>query len=409
MDPNLQNTFRKEYLKLAHPEPKFRIETLKDYYLYREDLLDYQYNNRLMLDLIQLNLTCFDVPKRIDRFGMLKNTINFIIETKPMFRYVRNPGTQLKAKPSTEVIEGVFQIFQRVTTDKVNLVINEKVGRSVYWFFVNFLTKVKLSDEQWDWVLAQAIENEYVRPVIETATVPHEKIAKWVEQHFQLDFVASQRARYTAHLIDWNHDFELTNEQILRDCEQLNILDQAYIDQVIDTYNQQQLLDSIWETEEPTDWLEELKNVPVFKYSMDGLLKDDGFRKLTPEEEEEEYSLVRCRSFSEFHRNQMKSEFCGFHLSYCFLPHSRRLYPVPTKEEKEGRVFFPDFEAARKELESNVDLARSKYMLWAIAESRLTNAAKAKLMKKYWHEDLSKTWLHIAKAKKNAEMLKGFI
>ncbi len=407
MDPFLQNTFRKEYLKLAKPEPKFRIETLKDYYLYRDDLLDYQYNESVMLDLIQLNLHCFDVPKRIDRYGMLKITINNVIDNVPTFRFSRLFETELKAKPSQAVINGIFQIFQRITTDKVHLVVNEKISKVVYWFYVNFLTKVKLDNEKWDWVLAQAIDNEYVRPLIETTTVPHENIAKWVEQHAQLDFVAAQRARYTSHLIDWNHHFELSNEQILRDCDRLNILDQAHIDQVIDAYNQQQLLDSIWETEEPINWIEELKNVPVLKYSIDGLLKEDGYRKMTPEEEEEEYSLKRCRSFSEKYGNQQKSDFYGFHLSYCFLPHSRRLYPVPTKTEKVGNVFFPDFEAARNLLEMNIDLARSKYMLWAIAESRLTNAAKAKLMKKYWHEDLAKTWLHIAKAKKNAEMLKG--
>ncbi len=408
MDPLLQKTFRKEYLKLAKPEPKFRIETLKDYYLYRDDLLDYQYNERVMLDLIQLNLDCFDVPKRIDRHGMLKITINFIIDNVPNFRFSRIFETELKAKPSQAVKNGIFQIFQRITTDQVHLVVNEKNSKGVYWFYVNFLTKVKLDHEQWDWVLAQAIENEYVRPLVETTTVPHENIANWVKANAQLDFVAAQRARYTAHLIDWNQDFELTNEQILRDCDRLNMMDQAHIDNIIDAYNQQKLLDSIWESDDQTDLLDDFNKVPYFEYSKDGILKNRGYRKMSPEEEEEEYSLKRCRSFSEKYGNQQKSDFYGFHLNYCFLPHSRRLYPVPIKTEKVGRVFFPDFEAARKLLESNIDLVKAKYMLWAIAESRLTDAAKAKLMKKYWHEDLAKTWLHIAKVKKNAEMLKGF-
>ncbi len=407
MDSFLQNTFRKEYLKLAKPEPKFRIETLKDYNLYRDDLLDYQYNERVMLDLIQLNLDCFDVPKRIDRHGMLKITINCIIDNVSNFRFSRIFETELKAKPSQAVKNGIFQIFQRITTDQLHLVVNEKNSKGVYWFYVNFLTKVKLDHEQWDWVLAQAIENEYVRPLVETTTVPHENIANWVKANAQLDFVAAQRARYTAHLIDWNQDFELTNEQILRDCDRLNMMDQAHIDNIIDAYNQQKLLDSIWESDDQTDLLDDFNKVPYFEYSKDGILKNRGYRKMSPEEEEEEYSLKRCRSFSEKYGNQQKSDFYGFHLNYCFLPHSRRLYPVPIKAEKVGRVFFPDFEAARKLLEMNIDLARSKYMLWAIAESRLTNAAKAKLMKKYWHEDLAKTWLHIAKAKKNADMLKG--
>ena len=51
----------------------------------------------------------------------------------------------------------------------------KKLAEASIVFFVNFLTKVELSEEQWDWVLAQAIENDYVLPLIETATVTHEK------------------------------------------------------------------------------------------------------------------------------------------------------------------------------------------------------------------------------------------
>jgi hypothetical protein len=110
--------------------------------------------------------------------------------------------------------------------------------------------------------------------------------------------------------------------------------------------------------------------------------------------------------YSERYGNYSQSEFRGFDIPYAFLPHTRRLYPIPQKAQKQGKVEFPDFEQGRKLLQENIEMYTCKYNLWALAESRLSNAEKFKRMKKHYRDDLIFTWIHIAKTKKIPAMLK---
>ncbi len=405
MESNLKSSFWQTYLSIKNPKPDFRINTLKDYYKIRKDLSFYQYSNEVMLDLIRLNLECFDIPKRIDRYTLFRHTMNFIVKyDKANYGGWMSGKLKIIAVPTQEVVDGFFQVFQRVSTDYYPVLFdneNEKQSSGPFWYLIKLLVSVNLSEPQLQWICDQAFTNPQVRPLLETTIVPQKKIADFVEQHFNVDFVVAQRTRYTSHLIDWKPDFELTQAQILTDCDQLNVMDQVYIDNIIDNYYQEELIRSIEFEIDPEGYKQYNEYSSEIKLALDPV--DEYLKTLnTPDVP---YTLNDCHSFSEKYRGFSKSEFFGFDRDYCFLPHTFRLYPIPTKTEKRGQVFFPDFDEGRRLLEQNIELVRCKYMVWAIAESRLPKSQKAKLMKKYWHPELANTWLRIAKLKGISEML----
>jgi hypothetical protein len=74
----------------------------------------------------------------------------------------------------------------------------------------------------------------------------------------------------------------------------------------------------------------------------------------------------------------------------------RRPYRYPFDETKKFPVRVPDFKAMRAEYHASTDYHLRRTMMWAVAYSRLGDAAKTKLLAKYYESDLFLSAIKIA-------------
>jgi hypothetical protein len=423
MKPYLSKEIRAQYLKMTRPKVNFRIPDLQAYYKVRTDLTHYRFDSQVMEDLIRLNLRYLDEDRRLNRYRLFQQTASFIWEYKPSAAGPFARSIRIfQESPNPTIIQGCFELFQRVSTDKFDLLFRTQ-SKSPFWDLIEILLRVPLSDIQWEWILNHAAANPHVRILVEQTSHKNKNVANWIQQNWNQEFASVQRARYAAHLIDWDPNFELSEETLIQDCDVLNAMDQAYIDAKIQEYNEEEIMREVennlniyprWDS----DWDDE--EAPLGKaFSKDDVPDDDNDPArnrwvrmgMDAEEEGKEESkghkdFLGGISYSERFGRQEASKFTGFERPYCFLPHTKRLYFIPQKEEKTGHVSFPDFEKGRELLLENGEQYRCKYNLWAIAESRLTKAEKFKRMKPFYREDLIYTWIHIAKLKQIPAMLK---
>jgi len=402
MNPHLAKNIKSTYLKLSKPKVDFRLPDLKSYYKIREDLSHYRYDERVMEDLLLLNLENLDNQKRIDRYRLFRQTVGFIWDYKNDPERPFNRANRIfQQKPSARVLDLFFQLFQRVSTDKFEVVFKSQ-SKSPFWDLLEVLTKSKLSNNHWEWILENAFSSPKVRIVIEQTSQRNKKIADWVSTHWDCPEFSAQRARYAAHLVDWDKEFEINSDTIIKDCITLNESDQKYIDWIIDEYNQEELLRRV--EIDLHNRFGANSDEEGRKYKELEKLKDDFLDMDYENTEEDVFSAFTL--YSEKFGRILPSKFVGFDIPYCFLPHTKRLYPIPQKKQKQGKVEFPDFERGRQDLINNIEAFTCKYNLWAVAESRLSSTEKFKRMKKYYRDDLIYTWLHIAKIKKIPSMLK---
>jgi hypothetical protein len=208
MNSYIQKEINRQYLKMTRPKANFRLPDLKAYYSVRNDLDYYRYNDAVMADLIRLNLKYFDVDRRMNRYLLFSQTVRFIWDylphpDAPMRRSIR----VFQKTPSAEVVDLCFQLFQRVSTDQYDMLFRSQ-GSSNFWNLAEILMRVPLNDDQIDWILAHALTNERVASIIEQTSQGNKKIAEWAKEHWLHENLSGQRARYAAHLMDWDADFE---------------------------------------------------------------------------------------------------------------------------------------------------------------------------------------------------------
>jgi hypothetical protein len=418
MKPYLSKEIRAQYLKMTRPKVNFRIPDLQTYYKVRTDLSHYRFDGLLMEDLIRLNLRYFDEDRRLNRYRLFQQTASFIWEYKPSAAgpFARSIRV-FQEQPNPTIIQGCFELFQRVSTDKFDLLFRTQ-SKSPFWDLLEILLRVPLSDFQWEWILNHAAANPNVRILVEQTSHKNKNVANWIQQNWNQEFVSVQRARYASHLMDWDPNFELSEETIIHDCDILNALDQKYIEAKIQEYNEEEIMREVennlnmysrWDSALDNDDLPFGKG---FITNGNPESEDDPISSrwtrmgMDTEDEGYENNGFLGTSYSERFGRQEASKFTGFKRPYCFLPHTKRLYFIPKKEEKTEQVSFPDFEKGRELLLENREKFRCKYNLWAIGESRLTKAEKFKRMKPFYREDLIYTWIHIAKLKQIPAMLK---
>lgn len=420
MKAHLSKEIRSQYLKMTRPKVGFRIPDLQAYYKLRADLSHYRFDAGVMEDLIRLNLTYFDDDRRLNRYRLFQQTVGFIWDYKPnadshFGRSIR----VFQEPPNQQIIQLCFQLFQRVSTDKFDVLFRTQ-SKSPFWDLIEILLRVPLSDIHWEWILNHAAAFPNVRILVEQTSHKNKNIASWIQQNWNQDFLSAQRARFTAHLMDWDPDFELDEAIIIQDCDTLNRLDQAYIDAILKAFQEEEIMREVdWNLnynhrfeQHSADDDDDLPFGKGFGVNENSDAEDgsDGMSWSRMGESDAEWNMAGNpflgTMYSERFGRHMPSKFTDFQSPYCFLPHTKRLYYIPQKKEKTEQVSFPDFEKGREALVENIEMYRCKYNLWAIAESRLTKAEKFKRMKSFYREDLVYTWIHIAKLKKIPAMLK---
>lgn len=416
MKPHLSKEIRAQYLKMTRPKVGFRIPDIQSYYKVRADLSHYRFDAGVMEDLIRLNLKYFDEDRRLNRYRLFQQTVGFIWDYKTNADSHFGRSIRIfQEQPSQQIILLCFELFQRVSTDKFDLLFRSQ-SKSPFWDLIEILIRVPLPDIQWEWILNHAAAYPNVRILVEQTFHKNKNIADWIQQHWNQDFLSAQRARYAAHLIDWYPNFELDEAIIIQDCDTLNRMDQAYIDAMIQDYQEEEIMREVdlnlnsnrrWRTQSEEDPIGSEYNLNEVPESGENFSNNRWTRMgMDDVEEEGAYNAYLVTLYSERFGRQMPSKFTGFQKPYCFLPHTKRLYYIPQKEEKREEVSFPDFEKGRETLLADIEMYRCKYNLWAIAESRLTKAEKFKRMKKFYREDLIYTWIYIAKLKESPAMLK---
>ena len=400
MNKSLVKEFASTYYQVKKPKVNFRIQDLKSYYHYRPYLPHYQFNDQLSQDLIVLLLNYLDNEKRLDRHRLFSNILSQLISIKREQRFKGDRPTEYNISPiSKPTKDKFFELFQRIITDKWNL-FYKKNKTSSYWLLMDLVKRINWDESQWNWVLEHVKTIPHIRPLLEDTIITVPNIESFVLKHYNDTFIVENRTKYIAHILDNNPDFVIEKETILNDCAILNTLDQEYITQIIDKFEQDQLLTEV-------NWQLEFGQHEKFK-EMDKLTEDYSNEKMgssnhDDDSEDWEYPI----RYSENTMNHIKNDFIGYHHQYCFLPHHRRLYPVPNSEIKKGKVIFPDFDLALKLLNMTIDKYQAKYMVWSIVYSRLPKRKKIAMIRKWWREDLAYTWLFIAKRHNLPEILIG--
>jgi len=401
MDEYLKDDFAKAYYDMKRPKVDFEIKDLAAYYKHRKFLKYYAFDETLSHDLIDLFLLYLDNDQRLNRIGLLKDILSQLIWVKSGSDIgSKHPKKFIVADMSESLKNGVFHLFQRLTTDKWDQFFLGK-PQSAFWLLMKLMVRVEWSAQKWDWIKQKLPHNVHVRPLVEDITFVVPNLHRFISDNYHEQFIIENRVKYISHLIDADKDFVIDQQTILDDCKVLNRLDQEYIDTVVNDFEQQRLVDQ-------ANW--DLRHNINTKFSNPfdtGEFSNIGKMSAEYESSENDDSIwLGPKSYSEYYFGKPKTEFMGYHTPYCFLPHHSRLYPVPMKKQKIQQVEFPDFAHATEILENSIEKYQAKYMVWAIVYSRVPKKFKIKMIERWWREDLALTWLHIAKRYQMPEILK---
>ena len=85
----------------------------------------------------------------------------------------------------------------------------------------------------------------HVRPLLEDTIITVPNIESFVFKQYNDTFIIENCTKYVAHILDNNPNFIIEKEPILNDCNILNKLDQEHIIQIIDKFEQDQLLTEV--------------------------------------------------------------------------------------------------------------------------------------------------------------------
>lgn len=323
------------------------IKTYKDFTTYRKFLPHYQFNKKVFESLVNIASTLWNTNESISRVSLIE--------------YIKRYGNKNPDKKTLppKTSSQLFEIFKSVLTKRSKGLkensLNEMKSQ------VNLILKdIKLKEDELQWLIDNLDKSEHFLNRVLRHPAKSKVVSQWAKENFFNNFFRERRAELIGRMLDFNPQFEVTNELIIEDFE-------------YSLKHDYQCLKSYREEEDAVKFLErELRGI-----------------------------LPSKKVFSPFLEKNINAPFISSHTP---LKLSNRFYPFPVKEER-GDVKIPDFEKMREHFYENVDLTWRISMGWGIAYSHLDNKEKNRLLQKFYSENVYLYYFKIGKQFKIMEFL----
>jgi len=340
------------------------IISYADFLKVKHYLGSYQFNPAVFQNILSLINTLWKSNKRINRLVLLiklrqyLNTKDPEKQTSPHSRSFEFTNTL-----SLDIRKQLFELFMNIFDYPSH--ISSKQLEEARKYSNNLLINVGLTDVEEDWLCINADKSPHILNRILRYPIKSTVISKWARENFNNTSFVTRRAELISWIIDEEPTFEVNNQQLLDDFENMNQLDR----QAIQSYKDDTYANQILERE-----LGDI--LPRIKYND---VETGEIREGRVDLDSPELKLIR------------------------------RPYAYPIDMNSDLFQHIPDFNKMSQEFYNQIELFKMKTMIWGIAYSRLDNESKSGLLKKYYCAETYHSLFKASKKIKNVEILKWLL
>lgn len=366
-------------LELEKPYPKDDlILSYSDFLTVRDYLCYYQFNPIVFSNLIHLLNNEWKAKTRINRLSMLQKIKQYYRGTqKGAARYYFSIKVISNHQLSMDTRKMIFELFKKVFEESEY--ISERQIDEARKICNNLLIDIELTPTEEEWLCSNAANDDLILNRVLRYPVKSEIISNWARSNFKNDILRSRRAELLSWIIDQEPTFEIEQQILIDDFEYLNKNDiqavQNYSDEIAAN------LKAIQDHEDEIEFDKIIERDLGVSLAQNSDL--DFFDNFFPESE--------------------------FTLPDPELKLSKRPYGIPIDDSKDYPKMVPDFKMLREEFYINLPTFHKATMIWAIGYSRLDNALKYELLKKYYNNETYHSMYKVCKRTKNIELLKWIL
>jgi hypothetical protein len=232
------------------------------------------------------------------------------------------------------------------------------------------LFQLPLNNEAIQWLCDNAFESEMVLNRVLKYPVKSEIITNWVKLNYDKDTLRNRRADLVGWMIDYDSNFEVSNQTLIDDFEYLNSLDIKAIENYQDELKATEMMEA-----EFKETMENRDHTSISKsYTNTWLFPEF---KVTPPE---------LKQTKRYHK--------------VFYNH---------KIQDETHKTAYDFQKMRTYYYDNLSTFKENLMLWSTNYSRIDRREKSKLLKRYYSPENYYSFIKIAERNKLVGPLKWLL
>lgn len=340
------------------------IITYTDFLKVKHYLGSYQFNPAVFKNILSLINSLWKSNKRINRLVLLVRLRQYLNrkdpdkQTSPHSRSFEFTNTL-----SLDIRMQLFELFTNIFDHPAH--ISSKQLEEARKYSNNLLINVGLMAVEEDWLCINADKSPHILNRILRYPIKSTSISKWARENFNNISFVTRRAELISWVIDEEPTFEVNNQQLLDDFENMNQLDR----QAIQSYKDDTYANQIMERE-----LGDI--LPRIKYND---VETGEIREGRVDLDSPELKLIR------------------------------RPYACPIDMNADLFQHIPDFKTMSQEFYDQIELFKMKTMIWGIAYSRLDNDSKTSLLKKYYCTETYHSLFKASKKTNNVEILKWLL
>lgn len=322
------------------------ISCYKDFLKHRDFLHYYQYNESVVISLIDLTFDLWNSKKRISRASL-------VAVTK---RYFKKAET--KADIPSQTATKIFTLFKEIIYFE-NLKLSKETIDRTKKAINSIMIGVELKEKELQWLCNHSSESAFILNRLLRYHLKSKAISNWAKHNFEKDLARNRRSEITSWIIDENPDFEIDKETVEYDFAYQIIEDKKLVEKYkdeIDTYR-----------------FVEKEIRPLITSENDSFIDDDGF-EIKRKIQEKPVLNLPLRNYSRY-----------------------------IKMNSRYGMYIPDFEHIEKEFYEEFDNYYNRLMAWSIAQSRHSIDKKTELLKKYYSNELYPSFFIIGKRLKSVE------
>lgn len=347
-------------IKNPYP-PDDLISTYKDFLRFREFIPFYQFNPKVFHAILKVTNDTWHSKKRISRLSLI-DTLRKYLQTK------KDRELELESRLL------IFEVFKKSIMEPEPVYIRHL--SDIRAFLNSMLKDQPLTEGEKQWLCDHADESEHILNRLLRYPVKSKVIHDWAAKNYETDRYRLRRAEIVGWIISEKPDFEVARQTLIDDFEYANKLDRDQLKKF-------------------DDEAESMRFATASKHAF------------FPTSDEELYSDVLS--------NDSDLEVLAIDVKFL-----RRPYHVPMipgrpnytlfKDMKESdyspyTFTIPDFEQLEKEFHENLDIIFRSAMTWAIFYSKLNKRQKVSRLKKYYHDDIFRSFMKVCERLEATELL----
>lgn len=338
---------------IAEIEQKFPannlISSYKDFIKHRNYLHFYQYNEAVIINLIDLTHSLWNTKNRINRASLIS-------VTKRYFKKAES-----KTNIPTATATKIFELFKEIVNHE-NLNYSRDSIELTKKAINSILVGIILKEEELKWLCDNSNHSGFILNRLLRYNLKSNAISNWAKENFEKDFARNRRSEITSWIINENPNFKIDKDTIEYDFEyQVN---------------------------------EDKRLVEVFKEEM------DAYRFI----EKEVRPLITSDDDSFFDDDGLEYKIKIQEKPSLNIP--RRIYSYSLAMPIGYGGDIPDFKSTSERFYDNFEIHYQRIMAWSIAYSRLAIDEKINQLSKYYSKELYPTFFTIGKRLKSVEYFK---